>query len=224
MTKKKRIFYIILACLSLLLAFITFVVCSSLMDTELKSKYSTITTYESDYYSKKFWWVFLIFIPLSIFSLFAGIKYKDRFVVSTAFVMLLVTPSISLSMLNLSTQYSTSTEYLEIIEDNFDCKFPNGTTILINNDMSPYSDKDNDINIIGEGVIRLSAPLGIENNLQWHDGIDETAQKYMPTLFNFKVRSSKNFTYNVIDENRIVFLAYYEEESLAYFSIVEVIE
>ena len=117
-------------------------------------------------------------------------------------------------------QYSTSDEYLTLIENSIEYDFYEDTTILVDKTMS--SEKSN---IICEGIIRIPADeeniTDVENNIAWKDQIDNDLENKFSAKFKFYVSSADKFAYTIDDNNTLTFLAYYSEQNLLFFTIVE---
>ena len=63
MSKKTKIFLIILPCVSLFVSLIVYSILSMFINEFLNNEYSILTIYEKDYYSKaNFWWIYLAFV------------------------------------------------------------------------------------------------------------------------------------------------------------------
>ena len=95
---------------------------------------------------------------------------------------------ISFSIVNLKdlNSFSTSNDYLQNIEENIKCDFPEESFILFKKNGEVLTDNRN-IKIIGEGVIRFpsndESKKYINDTLQWNDNIDDTVQQYFSVAF-----------------------------------------
>ena len=221
MSKKTRILLVILPCLALFIAVIVFSILSMFTNELFGNENSLLTVYESDYYATtKLWWIYLTFVPFCILSLALGSKRKDRIVSCVSIVIMMVMIMISFVNFKDAKQYSTSDEYLTLIENSIEYDFHEDTTILVDKTMS--SEKSN---IICEGIIRIPADeeniTDVENNIAWKDQIDNGIENQFSAQFKFYVSSADKFAYTMDDNNTLTFLAYYSEQNLLFFTIVE---
>ena len=224
MSKKARILLIILPCVSLFVAVIAFSILSMFTNELFGNENSLLTVYESDYYATtKFWWIYLAFLPFCILPLAFGSKRKDRIVSSVSIVIMMVMIMISFVNFKDAKQYSTSDEYLTLIEDTVKYDFHEDTTILVDKTMSSKKS-----NIICEGIIRIPTYeeniTDLENNIEWKDQIDNGIENQFSAQFKFYVSSADKFAYTIDDNNKLTFLAYCSEQNLLYFTIVETSE
>ncbi len=220
MSKKTRILLVILPCLALFIAVIVFSILSMFTNELFGNENSLLTVYESDYYATtKLWWIYLAFVPFCILSLSLGSKRKDRIVSCVSIVIMMVMIMISFVNFKDAKQYSTSDEYLTLIENSIEYDFHEDTTILVDKTMS--SEKSN---IICEGIIRIPTSeeniTDVENNIAWKDQIDNDLENKFSAKFKFYVSSADKFSYTIDDNNTLTFLAYYSEQNLLFFTIV----
>lgn len=219
---KKRKLFIVLSVLSLVLSGCTWLICPFILDNKMFDEYGMITIYESSFATAKLWWVILLHSPISIFTLFIGLKYKDRIVKTVSSVALVVIVSFSFLVLKEFNQYSTSNEYLIQIEESINYDFPEDSTILV----EKKSSKDS--NVIYEGIIRIPTNEeyinDLENNISWNNQIDSSITNYFSERFNFYVSSLNKSIYTFGDNNTLTFLAYQEEQNILFFTIIEMSE
>lgn len=224
MSKKTKIFLIILPFVSLFVSLIVYSILSMFINEFLNNEYSILTIYEKDYYSKtKFWWIYLAFLPFCVLPLILGIKKKERVINCASFVVMIIMLLISYINFNETQQYSTSNEYLIQIEDNINHDFPENSTILVEKKSSPK-----DSNIIYEGIIRIPTNEEyineLKNNISWNNQIDSSITNYFSERFNFYVSSLNKSIYTFGDNNTLTFLAYQEEQNILFFTIIEMSE
>ena len=223
MSKKMKIFLIILPCVSLFVSLIIYSVLTLFINEFLNNEYSILTIYEKDYYSKtKFWWIHLAFLPFCILPLVLGIKKKERVVNCTSFVIMIVMLLTSYIHFNEAQQYSTSNEYLIQIEESINYDFPEDSTILV----EKKSSKDS--NVIYEGIIRIPTNEEyineLKNNISWNNQIDSSLTNYFSERFNFYISSLNKSIYTIGNNNTHTFLAYQEEQNILFFTIIEMSE
>ena len=198
MSKKARILLIILPCVSLFVAVIVFSILSMFTNELFGNENSMLTVYEGDYYATtKFWWIYLAFLPFCILSLALGSKRKDRIVSCVSIVIMMVMIMISFVNFKDAKQYSTSDEYLTLIEDTVKYDFHEDTTILVDKTMSSKKS-----NIICEGNIRIPTYeeniTDLENNIVWKDQIDIDIENKFSERFKFCVSSSDKLAYTIV--------------------------
>ena len=225
MSKKTKIFLIILPCIFLVVAAIAYLILSMFVKELFCNNYSFLTVYENDYYAKtKFWWIYLAFSPLCILPLLLGLKHKDKVVNSVSIVIIIVMLSISFVNFKDTKQYSTSNEYLTLIENNIKYDFHEDTTILVDKKVSSSKNP----NIISEGIIRIPANeeniADLEYNIAWENQIDNNIESSFSEKFKFYVSSLDKYAYAIDDNNTLTFLAYYREHNLLFFTIIEINE
>lgn len=223
MSKKTKIFLIILPCVSLFVSLIVYSILSMFINEFLNNEYSILTMYEKDYYSKtKFWWIYLAFLPFCILPLILGIKKKEKVINCASVVIMIALLLISYIHFNESQQYSTSIEYLIQIEDNINYDFPENSTIIVKKNSSK------DSNVICEGIIRIPTNEEyineLKNSVSWDNQIDSSLTNYFSERFNFYVNSLNKSICTIDDNNTLTFLAYQEEQSLLFFTIIEMSE
>ena len=224
MSKKTKIFLIILPCVSLFVSLIVYSILSMFINEFLNNEYSILTIYEKDYYSKaKFWWIYLVFLPFCILPLILGIKKKERVINCVSIVIMMVMLLISYIHFKDTQRYSTSNEHLIQIEKSIKYDFPEDSTILVEKISS-----SKDSNVIYEGVIRIPTNEeyinDLENNISWNNQIDSSLTNYFSTRFNFYVSSLVKFYYTIDDNDTVTFLAYQDEQNILFFTIIEMSE
>ena len=223
MSKRTRVFLIILPCLALFISLIIYFSLSTSISQFLDNDYSLLTVYEEDYYSKtKFWWMCLAFVPICIIPLIFGIKNKDKVVNCVSIIIMLVMVLSSCVQLKGTQEYSISNEYLIAVEKNINYDFPDGTNVLVEKNSSQNS------SVVCEGVIRIPTNEeyinDLENNISWNKEIDSNLSKYFSPTFNLYVSSLNKYVYVIDENNTATFLAYQSEENILFFSIVEISE
>lgn len=223
MSKKNKIFLIILPCVSLFVSLIVYSTLSMFINEFSNNDYAILTLYEKEYYSaNKFWWIYLIFLPFCILPLILGMKKNERVVNCTSFVISMVMLLICYVHFKDMRKYSTSNEHLIQIEESINYDFPENSTILVEKISSE------DSNVIYEGVIRIPTNkeyiIDLENNISWNNQIDNSLRKYFSERFNFYVSPLDKFYYSVDNNNTVTFLAYYSEQNILFFAKIEISE
>lgn len=225
MSKKNRLFLIILPFILLFIAILINSILSMFVNEFSGIDSSFLTMYEKEYFTKiSFWWIYLVFVPFCLFFCFLGIKHKDKIICCTSTIIILVMVLISFVNFKDTSNFSTSKEYLIQIEKNINFNFSEDTTVLIYKNASSLKK----INILCEGVIRIPANkeniFNLKNNISWNNQMDNNIYNNFSEKFNFYVSSLDRVFYTIDDNNTLIFLAYYVEQNIVFFTFVKLVE
>lgn len=215
--KKINYFYIVISILLVLIPLICFSICSTIVNKELVSKYDNLTVYESEYYLKLyFWWVFLVFSPISFVFLVISFRKGHSIFTITFMVLILVLCLISFKIFYDKKQFTTSSDILLEIQNSINYEFPSETCILFKIKEESYSDYLKKY----EGIIRLPSKETLEDDdfskIKWYSSLDLSISNRLPEKFNFIISGLDKYFYSFSENGDMLVLSYNKEENIIY--------
>ena len=213
---KKNSFYVWAAILVMLLPLICYAICSTIIINKLGVEYNFLTIYESEYYlNKYFWWIFLVFTPICFIFLLLSLRNGKKTFSITFSLLIFVLCLISFKNLDKKKEFTTSSQFLNEIEESLNYKFSSETFALF----KIIDEKNTNFSIIYEGIIRVTSEEDCDNKLLWDDSLDLTIQNYLSDVFKNSISNFDNYlTLNKNDD--VLVLAYSEEYNIIYCTFI----